>query len=73
MRERWGAVRAPAVQTFRLDVVKVTARLDSGITPGLVVVDSNRPAYRRASGASSLPASMPGNAGGLLKQFIATH
>ena len=49
------------------------AWLDSGLTLGLVVVDSNRPANGRAIGASSRPAIMAGNAGGLLKQFVATH
>jgi hypothetical protein len=45
------------------------AWLDSGLTPGLVVVDANRP----AAGASSRPTRVVGNAGGLLTQFIATH
>ena len=38
--------------------------LDSGIAPGLVVVDSNRPAYLAASSVE---------ARGLLKQFGAAH
>jgi len=38
--------------------------LDSGIAPGLVVVDSNRPAY---------PAASSVEARGLLKQFGAAH
>jgi len=44
---------------------------DSGITPGLVVVDANRPAGRTAHMAH--PASVAGAAGGLVKQLIATH
>lgn len=38
--------------------------LDSGIAPGLVVVDSNRPGY---------PAASSVEARGLLKQFGAAH
>ena len=49
------------------------AWLDSGITPGLIVVDANEPANGRPIGASSRPTAMVGDAGGLLKQFVATH
>ncbi|MES1164010.1 MAG: hypothetical protein ABUL50_13210 [Rhizobacter sp.] len=45
------------------------AWLDSGITPGMVVVDANRP----ASGASRQPAAIAGDAVGLLKQSRAAH
>jgi len=44
------------------------AWLDSGITPGMVVVDANRP----ASGAARLPAAA-GAAVGLLTQSRAAH
>jgi len=45
------------------------AWLDSGITPGMVVVDANRP----ASGAARLPAVVAGAAVGLPTQSRAAH
>jgi hypothetical protein len=45
------------------------AWLDSGITPGMVVVDANRP----ASGAPRQPAAIAGHAVGLLQQSRAAH
>jgi len=45
------------------------AWLDSGITPGMVVVDANRP----ASGAPRQPAAIAGHAVGLLKQSRAAN
>jgi len=45
------------------------AWLDSGITPGMVVVDANRP----ASGAPRQPALVAGDAVGLLQQSRAAH